>query len=161
MRTIVLLTLLLAAAGADADTTARMRSTLIFGEHGFSIDAPVGHDAAQIQQVVMLMLPPADGFAANVNVQVQPFAGTIEEYVRVSAEQFKANGVTLIAEKHDAKSAMIEYKGPYGGRTLHWYSRSFLGKSGIVLATATTTESQWPKQAATLRASVDSLRPLP
>ena len=81
--------------------------------------------------------------------------------MRISQEQFKANSVTVVAEKHDAKSAMIEYKGLYGGRPLHWYSRSFLRKNGIVLATATTTESQWAKQAATLRQSVDSLRPLP
>jgi hypothetical protein len=161
MRIFVLATLLLAAGGAAADTTTRGRSTLSFAEHGFSIDAPVGHDAAQMQQVVMLMLPPADGFAANVNVQLQPFTGTMDEYVRVSLDQFKANGVTVVAEKHDAKGAMIEYKGLYGGRPLHWYSRSFVGKSGIVLATATTSEPLWPKQGAMLRQSVDSLRPLP
>jgi hypothetical protein len=161
MRILVLATLLLTAGGAGADTTARTRSTLSFAEHGFTIDPPVGHDAAQIQQVVMLFLPPADGFAANVNVQVQPFDGTMDDYVKVSAEQFKANGVTLVAEKHDAKSATIEYKGLYGGRPLHWYSRSFLGNKRIVLATATASESRWAKEASALRQSVDSLRPLP
>jgi hypothetical protein len=161
MRTIVLVALLLVARGADADTTARTKSTLSFGEHGFSIDPPVGHDATQVQQVVMLMLPAADGFSPNVNVQVQPFTGTMEEYLRLSNDQFKANGVKIVAEKHDAKTAMLEYTGPYGGRPLHWYSRAFLAKNGIVLATATSAETQWPKLSTVLRQSVDSLRPLP
>src|SRR6266404_2025907 len=99
MRTVVLVALLVVARGADADTSARTKSTLSFGEHGFSIDPPVGHDATQVQQVVMLMLPPADGFSPNVNVQVQPFTGTMEEYLRISNDQFKANGVKIVAEK--------------------------------------------------------------
>ncbi|MGZ3438673.1 MAG: hypothetical protein ACXVDD_04130 [Polyangia bacterium] len=161
MRTLVLLALVFAARGADADTTARAKSTLSFSEHGFSIDPPVGHDATQTQQVVMLALPTSDGFSPNVNVQVQPFSGTMDEYVKVSLDQFKANGVKIVAEKHDAKSAMLEFTGPYGGRPLHWYSRAFLGKNGVVLATATAGEPQWPRLAAALRQSIDSLRPLP
>ena len=161
MRILILVGLLLGAGAADADTTARTKSTLTFGEHGFAIDPPAGHDYAQVQQVVMLMLPAVDGFSANVNVQVQPFKGTMDEYVRVSLDQFKTNGVKVVAEKHDGKSAMIEYTGPYGGRPLHWYSRVFFGKNGVMLATATASETQWPRLSAVLRQSVDSLRPLP
>jgi hypothetical protein len=147
------------AATAHADTAAGGRS-IGFSEHGFSIDAPVGHDWSQMQQVVTLMLPASEGFSPNVNVQVQPFAGTVEEYLTVSKEQFKSGGITLLSEKHDAKTTTIEYKGTMQGRALHWYARAFLGKNGLVLATATALESQWKGASAALKKSVDSLKPL-
>jgi hypothetical protein len=155
MRTHLVVMLLLAASAAHA------KSTLVFGEHGFSIDPPAGHDRSQMQQIVTLMLPSSDGFAANVNVQAQPFKGTIEEYLSVSREQFKTGGITLLNEKHDAHTATIEYKGKMEGHPLHWYARAFLGKNGLILATGTALESQWASVSEVLRKSVDSIKPLP
>ena len=137
------------------------KSTLAFGEHGFAIEPPVGHDRAQMQQVVTMSMPASDGFAPNVNVQVQPFTGTMAEYLEVSKQQFKAGGITLLAEKHDAEHATIEYKGKMQGAPLHWYARAFLAKNGLVLATATALESQWAAVNAALRKSVDSVKPQP
>ncbi len=136
-------------------------AALSFSEHGFSIEPPVGHDAAQMQQVVSLAIPMSDGFAPNVNVQVQPFTGPMGDFVKLSLDQFKAAGVKLVVEKHDARSAVLEYTGQLQGRALHWYARAFVGKNGIGLATATSLESQWAATNAALRQSVDSLRPLP
>src|SRR5262249_8155156 len=82
MRRALGLALLLAGAPVAADE-------LHFKEHGFSIKALPGHSDAQTQQVVILLLPVSDGFAANVNVQVQPFAGSIDEYLKISLDQFK------------------------------------------------------------------------
>ena len=144
---------------AYADTAAGGHS-LGFTEHGFAIDPLVGHDAEQMQQVVTMMLPATGGFSPNVNVQVQPFHGTIEEYLSVSKEQFKAGGITMLSEKHDAKTATLEYKGTMQGQPLHWYARAFLAKNGLILATGTALESQWKGASAALRKSVDSLRPL-
>jgi len=42
------------------------------------------------QQALMMFLPVTDGFAANVNVQIQPYAGTIEDYTALSLQQFKS-----------------------------------------------------------------------
>ncbi|HEY2747533.1 MAG TPA: hypothetical protein VGL86_23080 [Polyangia bacterium] len=153
--------LVLAAALFVAAHAAHAKSTLAFAEHGFSIEPPAGHDESVMQQVVTLGLPARDEFSPNVNVQVQPFKGTIEEYLTMSREQFKAGGVTLVTEKHDARTATIEYKGAMQGHPLHWYARAFLGKNGLVLATATALESQWGSVSGRLRQSVDSLKPIP
>lgn len=162
MRALLATTLLLSVCRpVFADASARGKGTLGFVEHGFAIDPPAGHDAAQTQQVVTLSMPTSDGFSPNVNVQVQPFNGTVEEYVNISREQFKTMGIKLVSEKHDARTATIEYSGSMQGRPLHWYARAFLGKSGLILATATALESQWAATRAALRQSVDSVRPLP
>ena len=153
--------LLLAARTAAADASAHSKTTLGFSEHGFAIDPPVGHDYGQVQQVVSLALPTTSGFSPNVNVQVQPFQGTVEEYLTLSHTQFKAGGIKVLNETHDAHGAMLEYAGQMRGLPLHWYARAFLGKNGLILATATALESQWAGVSATLRKSVDSLRPLP
>ncbi len=158
MRTFTILALVAAATAARAQTSNR---TLSFAEHGFAIDAPAGHDDEKVHQVVALYLPQTGGFAPNVNVQVQPFAGTMDEYIAISRDQFKANGVKLVTEKHDAKSATLEYTGALQGHALHWYARAYRGKKGIVLATATTDESQWTSAGPALRRSVDSLHLLP
>src|SRR6185503_7154213 len=116
------------ASTTQADTAAGGKA-IRFSEHGFAIVPPAGHDAAQMQQVVTMMLPGAGGF-------------------------------TLLSEKHDARTATIEYKGTMQGQPLHWYARAFLAKNGLVLATGTALESQWKSASAVLRKSVDSLRPL-
>jgi hypothetical protein len=162
MRALFVAALLFAAPSTLADTAAHAnKTTLGFGEHGFSIEPPVGHDYAQMQQIVSLALPTTEGFQPNVNVQVQPFKGTIEEYLTVSREQFKTTGMKLLNETHDARTAVVEFTGLLQGRPLHWYSRALLGKNGLILATGTSLESQWARVSATLRHSVDSLRPLP
>jgi hypothetical protein len=161
MRYVVVGMLLLVGGEAGADQVVRSKAVLNFAEHGFSLEPPVGHDYAQLQQVVSLGLPPSDGFSPNVNVQVQPFKGTIEEYVKISNGEFKANSIKLVSEKHDAHMVQMEYTGQLLGRPLHWYSRAFVGKNGMILVTATATESQWPVVGAALRQSVDSLRLTP
>jgi hypothetical protein len=159
MRTsFVVVTLLLVAVQAQADSA---KQPLKFAEHGFSIEPPSGHDPGQVQQVVSLALPASAGFSPNVNVQVQPFKGSMEDYLRISNEQFKAAGIKVVQEKHDAKTAVLEYTGRMQGHNLHWYARGALAHNGLILATATADESQWASVAATLRQSVDSLRLLP
>ena len=154
---------LFAAPAALADNTAGAASAgaLAFREHGFSIKAPVGHNDKAMQQVVTLMLPAEGGFSPNVNVQVQPYPGSIEDYIKLSKGQFQTAGVTIVTEKHDAKQVTLEYTGKLQGVSLHWYARGIVGKGKVVLATATAGESQWAAVGATLRQSVDSLALLP
>jgi hypothetical protein len=158
MRSFFVAIALLLAPTAQADSA---KQPLKFAEHGFSIEPPSGHDPAQVQQVVSLALPASAGFSPNVNVQVQPFKGSMEDYLRISNQQFKSAGIKVVHEKHDAKTVVLEYMGQMQGHILHWYARGALARNGLILATATADESQWPSVSATLRQSVDSLRLLP
>jgi hypothetical protein len=137
------------------------RAPLVFAEHGFSIEPPVGHDKSQLQKIVTMSLPMSDNFTPNVNVITQPFPGTLEQYLDQSHGEFKARGLVLMNEKRDERSATIEYRGDIQGHAVHWYARVLLAKGTVTLATATSVESQWPALGETLRRSVDSLQPLP
>jgi len=132
---------------------------LHFKEHGFSIKPLAGHTDAAMQQVVSLMLPAAEGFAANVNVQVQPFPGTVDEYLKVSLDQFKTAGLRLVSQKRVSKTVFtLEYEGSMQGTELHWYARGEAAHGKVYLATGTALKSSWDAYAARIKDTVDSLK---
>lgn len=147
-------TSLLLAAGV---ATAAGADRLLFRNHGFSIAAPETTELPA--QSLMLFLPASEGFAPNVNVQLQPYAGTVEEYVQLSLKQFEAAKLDVTEPKIAGGVATFEYAGTLQGKSLHWYARTFKQGGHIYLATATATEGQWSKVQAALRASVDSFAP--
>lgn len=132
---------------------------LHFPTTAFSIaplEAPLGESA---QQVLMMFLPVTDGFSANVNVQIQPYDGTIDEYLALSLSQFKTAGLKLLQQKTPGKSVVVfEYTGEMQGRLLHWYARAEKTAGKVYLVTATAADEQWSKVAARLKVCVDSFR---
>lgn len=147
--------LLLAVFTCFAQSTNRLH----FPTTGFSI-APLEAPLAQSpQQPLMMFLPATDGFSANVNVQIQPYLGTIDEYVALSLQQFKSAKCTLLQRKTLGKSAsVLEYSGEMQGRLLHWYARAEKSAGRVYLVTATAADGQWSSVAARLKACVDSFR---
>ncbi len=107
----------------------------------------------------MMFLPSSDGFAANVNVQIQPYTKDISSFVKLSLEQFKQLNLKTIQQKLlNETTAIIEYSGEMQGRRLHWYARMEKSKGHVRLATATAAEEQWKNSADALKKCVDSLR---
>ena len=107
----------------------------------------------------MMFLPAVDGFAANVNVQIQPYPGTIQDYVALSVKQCDTAGFKVLQQKATEKAAaVIEYTGQMQGRQLHWYARAEKSAGKVYIATATAADEQWSKLAPQLKAVVDSLR---
>jgi len=107
----------------------------------------------------MMFLPVSDGFTANVNVLIQPYIGTIEEYVALTLDQFKNAGIKVLQQKTTAKSvAIFEYSGEMQGQAVHWYARAEKSGARVYLVTATAARAQWNKEAARLKACVDSFR---
>lgn len=143
---------MLAICVGAAESTNRLH----FPTSGFSIiplEAPPGE---KIHQVVMMWLPPTE---ANVNVQIQPYDGTIEEYAALTLGQFKENKAKVIEQKKVGDSVfVVEFAGELQGRSFHWYARAEKSAGHVYLVTGTTTEQQWSKQAAQIKACVDSFR---
>jgi hypothetical protein len=107
----------------------------------------------------MMFLPVADGFAASVNVQIQPYGSTIDDYLALSVRQCETAGFKLLQQKNTDKSvAMLEYSGEMQGRLLHWYARAEKSAGKVYLVTATAADEQWSKVAPQLKACVDSFR---
>ncbi|HEV7926207.1 MAG TPA: hypothetical protein VGR14_12675 [Verrucomicrobiae bacterium] len=151
----VLSFVLAVAFASDGQTTNQLH----FSKSGFTI-APLDEPPGQSpQQVLMMFLPATKSFAPNVNVQIQPYAGTIEDYVTLSLEQFKSMGLKLSSQKAVGKSAVtLEYTGEMKGKPLHWYARAEKSGDKIYVATATASEEQWGTVATQLKTCVDSFR---
>jgi hypothetical protein len=130
---------------------------LHFPAAGFSIaalDAPPG---VSPQQPIMMFLSPQEGFAPNVGVQIQPYAGTIDDYADLSVDQFKRAGMKLLERKKLGKSEVVlEYSGMMDGRYLRYYARAAKSGASVYLVTAAALKSEWAKTEARLKACVDS-----
>jgi len=153
---VFLLTLASLTTKTDA---AESTNRLLFPVTGFSIQ-PLETAVGKVPQLALFMaLPVSDGFAANVNVQIQPYSGTLDEYIALSEEQFKAAGWKVIQRSKQGQSAVVfEYTGDMQGRALHWYARAEHGAGRVYLVTATATQTQWKREAVALKVCVDSFR---
>jgi hypothetical protein len=127
-----LVTLALALPAAEGT------NSLYFPASGFSI-APLGASSGEkTVQILMMFLPATNNFAGNVNVQIQPYGATLEEYVRLTLDQCKDAGLKVIAQNKAGKSAVVfEYSGAPQGRALHWYARAEKTPGHVYLVTAT------------------------
>jgi hypothetical protein len=137
-----------------AEPTPRLH----FQAGGFSIAPLEGKSDTTAVQALMMFLPVSDAFAPNVNVQIQPYKGTIKEYAELSKGQFKAGNFTVLKEEFSPTSVVWEYSGALQNRKLHWYARAELGDGKVYLVTATATETQWETVSAKLKACVQSFK---
>ncbi|MSR40544.1 MAG: hypothetical protein EXS10_01380 [Phycisphaerales bacterium] len=161
------LTLTVIALGCFGASIATAPPSLKFTSMGFSI-APLTAPADATNYIPLLMTLPAgeDGFTPHVNVLVQPWETTLEEYKENSLRQLKDSGFTVIAEgftanaeggTDDAKAFVMEYEGDLGEGMLHYYAKARARRGNIILATATASSATWKDYALALKTSVDSL----
>lgn len=126
---------------------------------GFSIRVPVP-EKAEISgpyQLITMPLPSENGFSANVNVQIQPFTGSAEEYLKISQEGLKSMGVKIITEKTGQGWLLLEAEGEVQGFPLHFYSKAWITKERTYLVTATCLQMEWEAKKGELTKCVESL----
>ncbi len=150
----MVLSLGLITTGFPDDSGVRLH----FRANGFSIAPLEGTSETTTYQAVIMFLPETEGFAPNVNVQIQPYNGTINDYATLSRQQFRANGFTIISEDVSDKTIVWECSGTPMGLRMRWYIRAVLYENKVYLATATATASQWQTVSAKLKSCVDSLK---
>lgn len=135
-------------------------ATIDLPQYGFAIealDAPPSTTAPTT--AVMTFLPATDGFAPNINVNIQPYAGTLTSYIAISKDQFKKMNWIIVTEKQHGESEwIVEYAGPMQGTDLHFYARAVSNNGKVYLVTATAKESNWKTVAEVLRKNVDSFK---
>ncbi len=150
----LLLVGLLVGPSVAADPEGRLQ----FRACGFSI-APLEATPGKVAfQPLMMFLPSSQGFSPNVNVQVQPYQGTMEEYAELSKKQLDEAEFTVISTKIAETSVVFEYAGFFQAQKLHWYSKAEMGAGKVYLVTATAMEAQWDESGAKLKSCVDSFR---
>jgi hypothetical protein len=126
--------------------------------NGFTIDSLEDRVTTAPHQALIMCLTPTESFAPNVNIQIQPYEGTFQEYIDLSKAQFTELNFKILSETRTENSAVWEYEGELGGRKLHWYSKVEFRDGKAYIATATATESQWKKVSAKLKSCVDSFK---
>ena len=133
--------------------------TIDLPQYGFEIEALDSEPAGPTTTAIMMFLPVSEGFAANVNVNIQSYKGTMKEYVALSKGQFTQMKWTVVSEEQKGED---EWRAEYTATTktgeLHFYARALRKGDRIYLATATAKESQWAAVQAKLRKHVDSLK---
>lgn len=143
-----------------AITTTVTAETIDLPQYGFSIAALDGRPSTIAATTALIsFLPASDGFAPNVNVNIQPYSGNIANYITLSKDQFKKMNYTVITEKQNGdKEWVVEYSGPTQGNDLHFYARAVSDNGQVYLATATAKESQWKDVSEILRKCVDTFK---
>lgn len=132
--------------------------TLVFEESGFSINSLDSPPSLSGGQPLQMLLPAVNGFAANINVQIQPYTGTISQYKELSESQFKQLGLTTIHSKANESNLLFEYTGIMSNKKLHWYSKAIKKGDFVYLVTATEQETSWEQTKNKLISAVDSFK---
>jgi len=155
----ILTALLVCSCGLAAVAVRQSPGRLRFKSCGFSIEALEGQPGDGTYAALMMFLPPTKGFAVNVNVVIQPYSGTIDQYAALSRKQFVAAKFKVIRDAKVGKDGLLfEYSGRLQGRQLRWYARAILRGDKVYLVTATATKDQWPGVSGKLKACEDSFR---
>ncbi|HHU81493.1 MAG TPA: hypothetical protein GXZ26_00605 [Firmicutes bacterium] len=133
-----------------------LASTLDFEKNGFTIDALEGEVGSKPYQVLVMFLPPtADGFAPNINVQIQPYTGALADYKALSKQQIENAGWELLELATPGKNVLIL---EFAGDGLHWYAKAVKDGDRVYLVTATASENFWGDLAEQLKSKVGSFK---
>ena len=121
--------LVLMASSLGAETTNRLH----FAASGFSI-APLEAPKGQLtQQVLLMFLPTSGDFTPNVNVQIQPYEGSLDDYIKLSLKQFESANLKIVQQGRTTDSgAVFEYHGEIQNRRLHWYAKAQKSRGGSI-----------------------------
>jgi hypothetical protein len=131
--------------------------------YGFQMDAlDAAPDSSRPTTVIQTFLPPTDGFAPNINVQIQPYTGTIKDYAATSKSQFEQMKWKLVTDQQPNDNEWtVEYTGSFQGSDLHFLARAISANGKVYLITATAKESQWTAVGDTLRKHLESFKLTP
>lgn len=147
----------LSALALSLSTAWDEPARLEFKTHGFSIEA-LEESSELPMQVVLMTLPRMDGFTPNINVQVQPYPGSVDEYVALTIAQCKQQNLTVVKTETRVNRAVFEYTGEMQEQQLHFYAIACKRGKKIILVTAAATQAQWPKVSKKLLRCAESLK---
>lgn len=129
-----------------------------YNNNHFSINSLVDANNISNTQPLMMSLPATEGFAPNINVQIQQYPNSLDSYAKLSGAQFKQLNFKVIKNKKIKNTLVFEYSGNMQNRNLHWYAMAYKKGNNVYLITATSTESQWKKLSKKLIGCIKSFK---
>ena len=102
---------LIALASLCALLSPAAANTIDLPKYGFSIEALDAESGSNAATPLMIFLPGTDGFAPNINVNIQPYPQSMKEYAALSRSQFGEMKWKVITEKMISDTEwMVEYQ---------------------------------------------------
>lgn len=108
-------------------------------------------------RLLFMFLPAMNtGFATNVNVLAQPFAGTMQEYKAATEAQVQQLNCTVSSISLEGEVFTIDYEGHMSGRDLQFLCKVIRSNSVMFVATATCLKSNWGEYEKALHRCIDN-----
>lgn len=148
-----------------AQEGAPKRSTYTDPTAGFMLAAPAFPKAGPGQLAVPVVMsgPTVDGFASNVNVNIQQIATTRKGYLDLSLGQMRQIGLKVNSHRDltvAGKDAIeFDYEGNLGGRDLHFLALAIIEKEQVILVTCTALAASYKEIEPEFKACLESFRP--
>lgn len=155
-----------AAAPAPAPAPAAQMTfpPIVFPNYGFRIN-PL--DAGTLYPVVPAMqmylpamsLPsnPKATFSPNVFVQVQPFVGSMKDYITQTTASMEAAGYIIRGQLSPSDNQWsLEYIAVLNGVAMHWYAKAILSGYRVYYAAGGAPDELWPRVADIIKSCVNS-----
>jgi hypothetical protein len=108
--------------------------------------------------VVSFVSPNGGKFAPNINVLIQTFDGTLEEYYEKSRDQVKALKFQTVKFTFENNHGYAEYIGKLENNQLHFFQKYVKNGKKIFVVTATSLEIDWENKKTELINSVNSFK---
>lgn len=137
--------------------TSSILNAAEFNRYGFSIDELETTIKDENVFALSMSLPAKDGFAPNINVQVQHFREGMEKYMEISRTQFKQMGVKVLDIRIEGDIGYLEYTNVVQGMDMRFFAKVIKRGDTVYLATATVPEKRWLELSPLMVSRVESL----
>jgi hypothetical protein len=132
--------------------------------YGFSLTAPAFPKDGPGQPAIPVLIsgPTVDGFASNVNVNIQQIATTRQGYLDLSLGQMRQVGFKINSNREvtvSGKDAIrLDYEGKLGGNDLRFLALAVIEKDRVILVTCTALKASFKAIEPEFTACLDSFR---
>jgi len=160
MSSMLIVVFSITSVSARGPVAAENGKTVTLPRSGYAIEVlDPGPAKAVAFDSFKMFLPPQGGFASNIDVQHQPYRGTLSDYAAPSVAAIQQANLTIGNARVENGAYMAEATGKVAGIDieLHFYFKAIKSGDNVILATATIPSSRWDTEKARLLPIVDSL----
>jgi len=161
------LTAISSVYSADAPTQsapAPAPAPIVFPNYGFRINPLDVGSVYPVVPAVQMYLPavplPSNRqvtFSPNVYAQVQPFVGTMKDYIDQSTKSMQDAGYIIRGQLSPSVDVWdLEYMAVVNGVGMHWYAKAIHSGYRIYYAAGGVPDEMWPQFADMIKSCVNS-----
>jgi len=152
------------ASAAAPVATPSVPAPIVFPNYGFRINPFEAGTVYPVSPAMQMFLPamplpsnPRLTFSPNVFVQVQPFVGTMKDYIAQSTQSMEDAGYIIRGQiSSSADEWSLEYIAVLNGVAMHWYAKAIHSGYRVYYAAGGVPDELWTALADPIKACVNS-----